>query len=172
MAKAIGCFTSASPAKSVALKPGGRVIALTASSGERPANLKGWPSEFSSGAAAKTRAARMDKTSATNLSGNFIFNCRTKNFLLLRLRLRFFPLGLAHLFCFVKKYESPLFIAHDYVWKTFVLNISRHDLRAHAGIVINQMGNEINLAIAFAHKLEPVKHRGRFRVGIAMVAMR
>src|SRR5258708_17234442 len=127
MAKAMGCFTSGSPAKSVALKPGGRVISLTASSGERPANLKGWPSEFSSGAAAKTRAARIDKTSAANLGGNFIFNCLTKNFLLLCLRLRFFPFGLAHLFCFVQEDERPLFVSDHHAWKPFVLNFSRHD---------------------------------------------
>src|SRR5258708_38004928 len=147
MAKAMGCFTSGSPAKSVALKPGGRVISLTASSGERPANLKGWPSEFSSGVAAKTRAARIDKTSAANLGGNFIFNCLTKNFLLLCLRLRFFPLSLAHLFLFVQEHEHPLFVADHHVGKTLVLNISRHDLRAHTGIVINQMMNQINLAV-------------------------
>jgi len=39
IAKAIGCFTSGSPAKRVALKPGGTVISLAACSGDRPANL-------------------------------------------------------------------------------------------------------------------------------------
>src|SRR5262245_56308144 len=39
MAKAIGCFTSGSPAKRVALNPGGTLISLAAASGESPANL-------------------------------------------------------------------------------------------------------------------------------------
>src|SRR5258708_26032515 len=148
----MGCWTSGSPAKSVALKHGGRVISLTASSGERPANLKGWPSEFSSGAATKTRAARIDRTSAANLGGNFIFNCLTKNFLLLCLRLRFFPFGLAHLFRFAREDERPLFVADHHVGKTLVLNISCHDLRAHTGIVIIQRRNKSNFAVALSHK--------------------
>ena len=37
MAKAIGCFTSGSAAKTFALKPGGSVISFTAWSGESPA---------------------------------------------------------------------------------------------------------------------------------------
>ena len=55
----MGCFTSGSPANSVALKPGGSVIAFTASSGERPANFTsstGSRFGFCPGAAAATAA--------------------------------------------------------------------------------------------------------------------
>ena len=62
-------------------------------------------------------------------------------------RLRLFPGGFADFFGFVEKNEGSLFVADDDVREFFVLNIARDDLCADAGVVVDQMRNEIGLPV-------------------------
>src|SRR5688500_5593514 len=61
MAKAMGCFTSGSPAKRIPLKPGGQLISRAACSGGRPENFTSSAAagrSFLSAAKAMEEAAR------------------------------------------------------------------------------------------------------------------
>src|SRR5688572_26846587 len=69
MAKAIGCFTSGSPAKSVALKPGGRIISRAASSPESPENL----GCCASAVLAKPPSQRQSSAARAGMKAEFFF---------------------------------------------------------------------------------------------------
>src|SRR5207245_3720460 len=91
--------------------------------------------------------------------------------LLTRLRLRLFPLGLADFLHFVLNVERPFLVADHDVRILLVAAIAGHDLRADAGVVVDQVRNEIHRLVLVADELEPVNHRWIRRISIAMRAV-
>src|SRR5438034_3638749 len=86
-------------------------------------------------------------------------------------RLGRFPFGFADFFDFVHKCEGPFFVPDNDVRLFVTGEVARHDLGADAGIVVNQVRNEIHGLVLVTNQLEPVENRGRVWVGIAMRAV-
>lgn len=59
-------------------------------------------------------------------------------------------------FDFVREKECAFLVAHHDVWKLWIHDIPGDHLRAHAGIIINQVRDKIGLAIRVTHELEPI----------------
>src|SRR5262245_1873611 len=69
------------------------------------------------------------------------------------------------------KDEGTLLIANDDVGILLVQNLSRDDLCADAGIVVDEMRNEVSLAFGGTDKLEPIENGGTIGIGIAVRAV-
>ena len=87
------------------------------------------------------------------------------------LRLRLGPLAFAHRLLLVQENEGALLVADDHIGKRVAIHIARHDLRADAGVVVDEVRNEIH-GLPLAHELKPVADRRRIRLRVAMIAMR
>src|SRR6478609_7067430 len=67
--------------------------------------------------------------------------------------------------------EGAALVADDHVGLAVAIEISRHHFTAHAGFVIDQMGDPLSLA-RIALELEPIEHRRRTGIDIARGTMR
>ena len=68
------------------------------------------------------------------------------------------------------KQEEAFFISDDNVGKFFIEDRTGDDLRADAGIVIDEIGNKLGLAFGRPDEFEPIKEG--WIVGFGIAAMR
>ena len=69
--------------------------------------------------------------------------------------------------------EGPLFIRYNNIRQTIPVHIAYRYLGAGAGIIVNQMRNEIDTPVRISDLLKPIEHCRRVRLGIEIaLAMR
>src|SRR6266436_5096092 len=86
-----------------------------------------------------------------------------------RFGLGLFPLFMRDLGGLMMEEEDTFLIADDDVGIFFVQDLSRHDLCADAGIVVDEIGDEVSLAFGRANEFEPVKDGWIVGFGIGAV---
>ena len=87
-----------------------------------------------------------------------------------RLGPRSFPIGFARFPDFVLEVKRAFLVADHDVRVFLAAARGGNDLRAHAGVVVNEVGNKLCAFVRAAHEFEPVEHGGAVAVGIAGVS--
>ena len=59
-------------------------------------------------------------------------------------------------FGLLEEHEDPLLVADDDVWAPVAVDVSGDDLRPHARVVVDKMGDELH-ATVITHRLEPIE---------------
>jgi len=52
--------------------------------------------------------------------------------------------------------NAPFLVAHDDIGQAVTIDVAGHDLRADAGIPVDEVGDEIDALVRIAHELEPI----------------
>ena len=71
-----------------------------------------------------------------------------------------FPFWLGDLFGFVQEDEGAFFVPDNDVGKIVAVDVFDADLAADAGIVVDEVGDEIGRAVRSADEFEPVENSG------------
>ena len=81
------------------------------------------------------------------------------------------PLFLGGRLRLLKVDENALLVSQDNIGEPIAIDIPGHNLRAHAGIIIDAMRDEVH-APRLAREFKPIQHRLIVAVGIPHPAMR
>jgi hypothetical protein len=69
------------------------------------------------------------------------------------------------------KHEHAAFVRHDHVWSAVLVDVARRHLGADAAVGVDLLRLEGGSALAVTRELEPVEHRRRVRLRIALDAV-